>query len=495
MKLPSFSITKLKTIKKRYIILGIIGLFIIFSIIRGALKEDTSKEFFTVETGTVTETIILAGDVDMKDRVDLGFGSGGRVSSVLVEEGDVVQEGDVLARLSMNQLSAELLEAEANLRQAQADSLASGVDLDYSYQNLENIIAQQDVLVESARNALFNESLAAYSLDEGDNAPAPVISGTYQGEQEGEYYISVYGSGTASGFSFNLSGLESGFAEVFTNNPGPLGTQGLFVEFDEDGRYSRTDWVVPIPNTRSVNYTAKKNAYDQALVNKAIAIANAEDSYLQAEALESDGINQDSRSGVLAARARVQSVRAQMGDGVITAPFDGVIGLLDVSEGEIVSGNTAYITLVGSSQFELSLDVPEIDVAKLQTGDEVSISLDAYGDGSTWTGMISAIDVIDTLVDGVPVYKTTVVITDADERVRVGMSAKATILAEEKFDVVRAPQYFFTRGEGGYEATVLVNDKEETQKVVLGLSGSDGFVEVVSGLSSGDILVRDKEVE
>jgi RND family efflux transporter MFP subunit len=494
MKLPSFSITKLKTIKKRYIVLGVLGLFILFSIIRGALKEDTSKEFFTVETGTVTETIVLAGDVDMEDRVDLGFGSGGRVSSVLVEEGDVVQKGDVLARLSMNQLSAELLEAEANLRQAQADSAASGVDLDYSYQNLENITAQQDVLVENAYRALLSESLEAYTED-FTSATAPTISGTYMGNEEGDYLLSVYSSNAPSGYSFTISGLESGYGTVKTNAPSPLGSQGIYIQFAEGESYGNTDWIVSIPNKRSSNYTAKKNAYEQALADRAIAIANAEDSYLQAEALESDGSTQESQSGVLAARARVQSVRAQMGDGVITAPFDGVVGLLDVSEGEIVSGNTAYITLVGSSQFELSLDVPEIDVAKLEMGDEVSISLDAYGDGSTWTGMISAIDVIDTLVDGVPVYKTTVIITDADERVRVGMSAKATILAEEKFEVLRAPQYFFARGEGGYEATVMVGDEEETRKVVLGLSGSDGFVEVVSGLSSGDVLVRDKEAE
>lgn len=495
MNTPSFSIKKLKTVKKRYIVLTLLGLFIIFSIIKNAVTPDTSKEFFTVETGTVTETIILAGDVDMEDRVDLGFGSSGRVSSVLVKEGDVVQKGDVLARLSMNQLSAELLEAEANLRQAQADSLASGVDLEYSYQNLQNTIAQQDTLVENAYRALLSESLEAHTED-FTSAVAPTISGTYMGNEEGDYYISVYSSNSPSGYSFTISGLESGYGTVKTNAPSPLGSQGLYIQFEEGELYGNSEWIVSIPNKRSSNYTAKKNAYEQALANRAIAIANAEDAYLQAEALESDGATQESQSGVLAARARVESVRAQMGDGIITAPFDGVVGLLDISEGEIVSANTSYITLVGSGQFELSLDVPEIDVAKLAIGDEVSISLDAYMDGSTWQGAISAIDVIDTLVDGVPVYKTTVVITNPDERVRVGMSAKATILAEQKDSVLRAPEYFFERTEDGYEARVMVSPKkEETRLVTLGLSGSDGFVEIRDGLEAGEILVRTKEPE
>lgn len=492
MQMPNISIKK---IKKRYIVLGLIGFFIIFSIIKNAVTPDDSKEFFTVEEGIVSETLILAGDIDIEDRVDLGFGVSGRVSQVLVEEGQEVKKGQVLARLSMNQLSAELLEAEANLRQVEAESNASQVGLEYSYQTFQNTIEQQDVLVENAYRALLSDSLEAYTED-FTSASAPIISGTYTGNEEGEYRISIYNSNAASGYSFTISGLESGFGTVTTNNPSPLGTKGLYIQFDEDDSYGYTDWVISIPNKRSANYTTKKNAYDQAVAQRNLAIANAEDAYLQTQALESNQELSKSQAEVLSARARVEAVRAQMSDGIITAPFDGVVGIIDLAPGEIVSANTSYITLVGGEQFELVLDVPEIDVAKLELGDSASISLDAYMDGSLWNGRINSIDVIDTVVDGVPVYKTTLVIENPDERVRVGMSAKATILAEEKPNILRAPQYFFERGEDGYEARVKVGEKrEETRIVSLGLLGSDGFVEIRSGLQAGDILVRTKDAE
>lgn len=493
MKLPSI---KIKNIKKRYIVLGIIGILILFSIIRKIIVPDDSKDFFTVERGQVSETIILAGDIDMKDRVDLGFGTGGRVSKVLVEEGQAVKKGTVLARLSMNQLSAELLEAEANLKRAQADSVASGVDFEYSYQNFLTTKEQQDILVENAYKALLNESLEAFT-EEDVNAAPPTISGTYFGDEEGEYYIEIYASSASSGYSFRVTGLEQGTGTVQTNIPTALGTRGLYIQFDEDDQYANTEWIISIPNKRSLNYLAKKNAYDTAVAERARVVASAEDSYLQAKARESNGLPvSKSQAEILAARARVDAVRAQMGDGVIMAPFDGVVGRIDVSPEEIVTANTSYVTLVGSEQFELSLDVPEIDVAKLAIGDSVSITLDAYLNQGEWQGIIDAIDVIDTIVDGVPVYKTTVVVENPDDRVRVGMSAKASILAEQKEGVLRVPQYFFERTEDGYEARVLVNEKKEEKRIVtLGLSGSDGFVEILSGLNEGDVLVRTKTTE
>lgn len=493
MKLPSINFKKLK---KRYIVLGIIVLFILFSIIKNAVTPDDSKEFFTVEQGEVSETIIFAGDIDMKDRVNLGFGTSGRVSQVFVSEGETVKKGQVIARLSTNQLSAQLLEAEANLKRVQAESAASGVGFEYSYQNFATTKEQQDTFVQNAYRKLLSDSLEVYTEDDTDAEP-PTISGTYTDTIEGDYIVTTYSSGSSSGYSFKYTGLESGFDAIRTNTAIPLGEKGLYIKFTEGQDYSNTVWTVSIPNKRSSNYVVNKNAYDQAVAERARVLAQAEDSYLQSQALESSG-NQISKSqaDVIAARARVDAVRAQMADSVITAPFDGVVGLVDIAQGEIVTANTPYVTLVGSDQFELALDVPEIDVAKLQIGDAVSITLDAYQNDAEWQGVIDAIDVIDTLVDGVPVYKTTVVITNPDERIRVGMSAKASILAETKEGVLRAPRYFFERTEDGFVSRIMVSEKKDKeQSVVLGLTGSDGFVEIISGLQAGDILVREKTVE
>jgi HlyD family secretion protein len=477
--------------KKRYIALVVIVILVITAVAGGQKARRDAKEFHEVSRADISEQVTLAGDIDIEDRADLGFGFSGRVASVLVEEGQAVEAGDFIAQLSMNQLQAELLEAQANLQQARASQGSTSVDLSFAFENLQNTVEEQDVSVQTAYRALLNNDLQAYTEDNTSATP-PVISGTYTGTTEGEYIISMYNSNAPSGYSFTISGLEDGFASARTNSPGVLGEQGLFIQFDAASRYENTEWVIPIPNTRSSTYTTNKNAYDQAVATRLRTISQVEDDYAALEAEESQG---SSLAGVSAAEARVEAVRAQMRDGVIRAPFDGIVGKIDLVEGEVVSGNTAYVTIVGDTRFELELDVPEIDVAKISTGDMIDITLDAYGDSVVWQGAINSIDVIDTIVDGVPVYETRAAIVNPDERIRVGMSAKAEIVTQEKQSVLTAPKYFFTRTSEGYEAIVLRGEDEETVLVELGIEGNDGMVEIVSGLQAGDTLVYNRPIE
>jgi len=474
-------------IKKRYIALGLILVLIIVLIAGGQKAKRDAKEYYEVVRGDLSEEVVLAGDIDIEDRADLGFGFSGRVSSVMVQEGQEVKEGDFIAQLSMNQLQAELLEAQANLQQAQADKGVSGVDLDFAYQNLANTIAEQNVVVEAAYKNLLNEGLAAYT-DDDTSAEPPIISGTYTSEEEGEYILNPYSSSSPSGYSFTLSGLERGSYSVQTSSPGKLGERGLYIAFDEDSRYgSNTQWIVSIPNMRSSTYTTRKNTYDQAVAARDTLISRAQDDYTQTQTQVT--VTSKTGAAVAAAEARVAAVRAQMRDGVIRAPFDGIVGRINLTEGEVVSANTAYVTLVGQEEFELQLNVPEIDVAKISVQDPIVITLDAYGDEFIWSGVINNIDVIDTVIDGVPVYETRATILEADSRIRVGMGAKARIVTQEKENILVAPKYFFTRTSNGYETSVVRDGEEVAATVVLGIEGSGGLVEIVSGLQAGDTIV------
>jgi len=101
---------------------------------------------------------------------------------------------------------------------------------------------------------------------------------------------------------------------------------------------------------------------------------------------------------------------------------------------------------------------------------------------------------VETFVDGVPVYDTTVIVTNPDERIRAGMSAQAEITTREAADVIAVPDRFIFREDGRTYVRVRVGEKTvEERDVELGLRGSDSFIEITSGnLASGDILVRNE---
>ena len=63
---------------------------------------------------TGTSDVVLHGNVEMRE-VALAFNDSGRVASVLVEEGDRVQQGEVVARLDTSRLMPQLAQAQAQV--------------------------------------------------------------------------------------------------------------------------------------------------------------------------------------------------------------------------------------------------------------------------------------------------------------------------------------------------------------------------------------------
>ncbi len=93
------------------------------------------------------------------------------------------------------------------------------------------------------------------------------------------------------------------------------------------------------------------------------------------------------------------------------------------------------------------------------------------------------------MIEGVPTYKVTLYFNDRDERVRSGMTANLDILTERREGVFRIPSRAVTTKDG--KKIVRVPDISGLREVVVetGLRGSDGSIEIVSGLSEGDEVV------
>src|ERR1700761_4948702 len=74
----------------------------------------------TVERGAEGETVSLTGQVRAKDQVGLAFRLDGRMIKRLVNIGDVLQAGEIVAQLDPQNEQNALLSAQANLAAAEA---------------------------------------------------------------------------------------------------------------------------------------------------------------------------------------------------------------------------------------------------------------------------------------------------------------------------------------------------------------------------------------
>lgn len=466
--------------------LALVALLVVIIALVVGRGSDTGTESYTVSRTTVTETVAVTGKVNAAASVDLAFSSGGKVTSVAVTEGQTVRKGQVLARLDAAALAADLDRARAELVIRELESTNQNVSVDNRGSSLDAVREQQDTLVENAYRRLLTTDLEAYPENNNYNQTPPTISGTYTGDEEGEYVIDVYASGSDSGASFRIDGLETrGTGTVTTAYPAALGTRGLYIQFTEGPDYNNTEWTIPIPNTRGARYVTNLNAYNDAVRNRRVALEESSSSFQ-----ETDIASPIRQAEIAKARADIARIQADINDRIIYAPFDGVVTSRDIEPGETVASGTAAISLISAGTFEIIAQVPEIDIAKITVGDTADIALDAFANEPLAASVVH-IDPAATRVDGVSVYEVTLQFSDEDERLRDGMTADVVITTETLVDVIAIPGRFInTKRDEPIVIRKVGEDEIEEVAITTGFTGDASMTVVESGLEEGDILTN-----
>ena len=463
-------------------ILGLLVLLFVIWKVFSPAQVDPAMAPHTVGRGDIRDQIELSGRTESLQDVNLGFADQGRVQNIYVSEGQRVKTGQVLATLEMGDLSAQMKSVRAALTIARADA-------DSTNNSLTRVTAEQDAIVETAKRNLYG-SLAAYPDDQFSALAAPIITGNYTGNVEGDYKIDIYGSNASTGASLNYSGLESGTISLTVGVPVPLGTRGLYITFLNNTGYVNSKWTVSVPNKRGATYQSLYNNYQTAIASRERAIASAQSG-------AGSAMYSVTRARIDQAEAQVSQIGAAMTRRQIRAPFSGTISKVTLKKGESTIGTSKDISpgisMLATDNYKVVIKIPEIDVSRVNSGTAVNITLDAYGPDQVFKGTITTINPAETIVDGVPVYEGTVVFEKRDDRIRSGMTANVGILIGEKQQVVQVPGEYIKTDKVRRKQYIQIVDTESKNKTIereitTGLRGSDGMTEVISGVSEGEII-------
>jgi RND family efflux transporter MFP subunit len=182
---------------------------------------------------------------------------------------------------------------------------------------------------------------------------------------------------------------------------------------------------------------------------------------------------------------------------VMVAPFDGVIAMVDIKEGDSLSAfdyaTRTIIELIDPSSMELSAEVDEIDVPNVKLGQRAIISVDALP-GAQLEGEVTSVSPVATEESGLVLYKIKVRFAVPEgSRLRAGMSATADIVISGRSGVLLVPSRAVGEdSQGNPVVKVMVNGQIEERAVVIGIS--DGYqTEILSGLNEGDTVVVEKK--
>lgn len=447
----------------------------------GALGKDSAMETLVVTPSEFVVRVADSGKVIPADEVSMAFEETGRVAAIYVEVGEQVEAGTALIALESGTLAADLASAEARVA-------VKRVELDNLGVNLEKVRKEEDTKVASAARTLLSEGLEAVPASNSyDTLTPPVVSGVYNANETGTYKVVVereaVGSADVEIRVFDLERLDG--IPVPDDEPVALGTRGLYLSFpDGASLYRDTIWYVNVPNVKSSSYLSNYNAYQEALRARDKAIADAE-----ADLSERSVGQTIARAELAQAEADVARIRAELAKRVLRAPFSGVITAVDVEKGGAVSISDSAVSLISADDLEIESFIPETNISGIAVNDPAVVTLDAYGDTVPFSAKVVSIDPAETIRDGVSTYRVKLHFAEKDERIRSGMTANIVITTDARSGVLAVPQGIVQEKNGTKTVTVLVGGKKEERIVTTGAISSLGTVEILSGLSSGDIVL------
>jgi len=194
------------------------------------------------------------------------------------------------------------------------------------------------------------------------------------------------------------------------------------------------------------------------------------------------------------ARQQVRIIGTQIAQSAITSPIDGVVTKLDVREGETaLAGSVVGRVSKRDSGLVLEARVPEADITKLKVGMDSTVTFDALTKEDIFHATVSEIEPSSTVIQDVVSYVTRFRLSDADARLKEGMSTTVDTVTAKADNVLAVPFRAIVR-EGTKNFVDLSSDNltSTRHEVTVGLEGDDGLIEVKSGLSEGDSVVTAK---
>ena len=203
-------------------------------------------------------------------------------------------------------------------------------------------------------------------------------------------------------------------------------------------------------------------------------------------------------------KAAVAIAETDIARTIIRSPVTGVVVDRQVDIGQTVAASLQAPVLFEIAQdlreMRLEASVDEADIGRVAPGQAVAFTVDAFPE-RRFDGTVSQVRKAATVVSNVTTYTVVVATRNDDLTLLPGMTANVRILEARRDDVVKVPaaalRYRPTgaraaaggAGAGGATLYVVGRDGQpERRPVTTGLA-SDGEVEIVAGLSAGEVVV------
>ncbi len=497
------------------IIVVVVGGYVYYTNTTAVAAADAAPEVQTAvaRQGDITVSATGAGTVIPAAEVDLGFTTGGKLVELLVQVGQKVTHGDVLARIDDTDAQKALANAALQLAQAAMQTDATTTQTGTSFDAIS--VAQAQLTLADAQQVLTDllqweadpdeiallaakveAAQAAYNAARGQEAATGVnitiknIS-VEQAERELADAQAAYDTAYDPGREWELGDPHR--ADALLNER--TRAEAALLRAQENLQVAQLNYNAAVSSTNSSSSSNAESNLLSAQQTLAAAqagptaeeIAAAETAVRKAElALQQAQLNREAH-GLSLAQAQLSLETAQTAvDGtVLTAPLDGTVMHINYHVGEQV-GSGVFLTLADLSQPMLEIFLDETDLDKVGMGFDVQVVFDALPD-ETFTGHIVQVDPELYQASGVSAVRALVQLNyNKPQALPVGLNATVEVIGGRAQNAVIVPVEALREiAPGQYAVFVMENGEPKLRTVQVGLMDFS-FAEIIAGVAAGD---------
>ena len=453
------------------IILLVIG-FIVLTFVRYTsnsakkLMNDMAsadQELGKVETRNLVETITASGTIESakKRTVASTIIKDTKITSVKCEVGDYVTEGDILVTFSDDSITKTISQLQEDIAESKAtksvDDTANTRTYYYAYGNESITIKDLQIDIDLKRRDL-DEACSAYGdakrkLEElktaRDQAPDASEDPSVKTKQSYEQLITTQENAVNTAYNTQKSAQDA--------------------------------------------YDKAVRALETEVYKGSNSLAESTEKYQKNEITANDSTKKLQR--------QLEEQKDKLDDYVITAPISGMVTQVDVEENNSFAGGN-LVTIQDCSTLYVTTEIEEYDIPNIQIGQKVKFKTDATRDDEL-EGEIDEIAVAATASAAAAssgssgssnnsTYKVKVKVLSDDSRLKLGMTAKLSIIVKEVENVFTVP-YDAVVDKGDGEYVVYAIDEATVRKIEQRKQESDKANGKIPDMSKGEQAIPDME--
>ena len=424
-------------------------------------KLDIASLTVPVVSSDVTLRISASGKVVPIQSVNLSPKNSGVLAQLLVEQGDKVEQGQIIARMDDSNLQAQLSKARANLAQVRAQLAEARAG------------TRPEEIAQS--RARLNQSRAQLNQARTGNRPEEIAQAQAQVEAA-RARVNLTSSRVQRNRNLATSGAIS---------------QDTLDEVIADDRSAKANLLEAQRRLIDIKNGSRTEEIDQ----KQAAVIEQEQALQQLQnGSRPEQIDQFEAS-VAAAQSELKAVQVQLDDTIIRAPFSGIVTQKYATVGAFVTPTTSASSTASATSssivavsrgLEVLAQVPEVDIGQVKQGRIVEIVADAYPN-QVFKGKVRLISPEAVVEQNVTSFQVRIALTTGQEQLKSGMNVDLTIVGAVVQDALVVPTAAIVTDKKGQTGVLIPDDKKQARfsPVEIGSAIKDK-TQIVSGVKTGD---------